>query len=84
MATVKIAFDGGNVPVITGAKPAAQDVPIADPIPAGGNTNASFLALAGVHFYGLSTSIPHSPLWLRGNAIDGVPLDLSFKKMEMG
>ena len=84
MATVRIAFDGGDVPVIMGPKPPAQDVPIADPIPAGGNTNSSFLALAGVHFYGLNTSIPHTPLWLRGNAIDGVPLHLSFRKAEMG
>jgi hypothetical protein len=88
MATVKILFDGGDVPVVMGRKPPAQNVPIENPVPAGGNTNSSFLALAGVHFYGLDTSIPHAPLWQKGKAIDGIPLELTFRKitnvLEMG
>lgn len=88
MATVKILFDGGNVPVVMGPKPPAQNVPIANPVPAGGTTNVSFLAQAGVHFYGLDTPIPHTPLWQKGKAIDSVPLVLTFRtitnELEMG
>ena len=84
MAIVKILFDGGNVPVVMGAKPPAENVRIANPVPAGGTTNSSFPALAGVHFYGLDTSMPYTPLWLKGRAINGVPLQLTFRKQEMG
>jgi hypothetical protein len=88
MAIIKILFDGGDVPVVMGRKPPSQTVSIADPVPAGGTTNAPFLALAGVHFYGLDTPIPHTPLWLKGRAIDGVPLELTFRtitnELEMG
>ena len=88
MATVKILFDGGDVPVVMGRKPPADNVPIENPVPAGGSTNTAFMALAGVHFYGLDTPIPYRPLWQKGRAIDGVPLELTFTEiknvLEMG
>jgi hypothetical protein len=82
VATVKIIFNGGDVPVLMGNRPSGDTVPIENPIPAGGTTNAPFMALAGVHFYALDTRVPHRPLWLRGRAIDGVPLELTFTKIE--
>jgi hypothetical protein len=82
MAIVKVTFDGGDVPVVTGVLPPASTVPIANPIPTGGTTNAFFITAAGVKCFGLETSIPHTPLWLSGNAMEGVPLELSFKKIE--
>jgi len=78
MATVKIAFSGGNVPILMGPEPPSKDMPIENPVAAGGNTNISFFAVAGEHCYTLKTSIPHTPLWLKGTAIDGVPLRLKF------
>ena len=88
MATVKILFDGGNVPVLMGSKPSSPTMPLEDPIPAGGMTNLSFLAAPGVYFFGLDTPIPHRPLWQRGRAINSVPLQLTFSTItnerEMG
>ena len=86
MATVKITFSGGNVPIVMGPEPPSKDTPISNPVSAGGQTNISFLAVAGEHCYALNTAIPHKPLWLKGTAIDGVPLHLSFDRnmLEMG
>ena len=87
VATVRIIFSGGDVPVITGAQPPSKDVPIAGPRPKVGTANFSFPAQAGEHCYGLETTIPHTPLWHVGMAIDGVPLHLRFdvkNMLEMG
>jgi hypothetical protein len=88
MATVTVFFDGGDVPVLKGArKPSADNVPITNPITVG-TTNTPFFAVAGVHLYALDTTIAHMPLWQRARAIEGVPQELTFKKIvnaeEMG
>lgn len=78
MATVTVFFDGGNVPVLKGRKPPADNVPITNPITVG-TTNTPFLVLAGVHFFALDTPIAHMPLWQRARAIDAVPQQVTFK-----
>lgn len=81
MATVIMEFDGGDVPVITGAQPASPGMPITKPTYTGGITNTPFVATPGIRCYALDTEIPYTPLWQLGQVIDGIQLKLVFKKV---
>ena len=81
MAIVKVAFDGGDVPIVTGAEPASADVAIKDPTDIGGKANHFFMVTAGIYCFGLKTDAAYTPLWQMGTAVDGVPLNLTFKKV---
>ncbi len=79
MATVLVKFDGGNVSVVTGEEPSDPSVPIENPTPTGALTNEAFVFAAGAHCFGLDTDIPHKPLFLVVDVIDGMENKLEFK-----
>ena len=81
MAIVKVVFDGGDVPIVTGVQPDTADTAIKDPTEMGGKTNHFFLVTAGVYCIGLKTNAAYTPLWQMGTAVDGVPLNMTFKKV---
>jgi hypothetical protein len=80
MATVTIRFDAGNVPVVTGAIPPDAQTAISGPTATGFLTNQSFIVVEGVYCFGLTTSVPYTPLWRVVQAIDGVPADITFRR----
>jgi hypothetical protein len=80
MATVRISFDGGNVPIVTGDLPADDQTPIAVPVETGFTTNHPFIVAEGLYCYGLRTAQPHRPLWRVVQAVDGQPNEASFRK----
>lgn len=81
MATVRISFDGGNVPIVTGDMPADAQTPLAEPTQTGFTTNQSFIVVEGVYCFGLQTSHPYHPLWQVVQAVDGEPADIAFRKI---
>lgn len=80
MALVRIKFDGGAVPVVTGSFPPDENTPIDEPTPTGQVTNTLFMVPAGIYCYGLDTDIPHTPQWRRVQAVDGATEEASFVK----
>jgi hypothetical protein len=80
MATVLIRFDGGNVPVITGAIPANEDTPISNPTPTGFVTNEAFRVDEGEYCFGLDATVPYAPLWQVVQAVNGVPSNIRFRR----
>lgn len=80
MATVLIKFDGGDVPVVTGAIPPDEDTPISNPQPTGFVTNRTFIVAEGQYCFGLDTAIPYTPLSQVVQAVDGVPAEITFRR----
>ena len=80
MALVRIDFDGGDVPVVTGSFPPDPNTPIQNPTSTGEDTNTEFPVPPGIYCYGLDTTIPHTPLWRRVQAIDGQTAVARFTK----
>ena len=80
MAIVLVRFDGGNVPVVTGAIPPDTDTPISSPTPTGFATNKAFMLDEGEHCFGLDTPIAYTPLWQVVQAVDGVPAEITFRR----
>ncbi len=81
MATVRISFDGGNVPIVIGDMPADDQTPIADPTPTGFTTNRPFIVVEGMYCFGLETAQPYSPLWQVVQVVDGEATDITFRKL---
>jgi hypothetical protein len=79
MAIVLIRFDGGAVPVVTGAIPADPDTPISNPVQTGFRTNHAFIVAEDEYCFGLDTSLPYSPLWQLVQAVEGVPAEITFR-----
>lgn len=82
MAIVTIEFDAGNVPVVTGEEPDSPDKPIENPVDTHRLTNQFIFVGAGFHVFSLKTDIAFTPLWQKGQAIDGVALTLTFKRVQ--
>jgi len=81
VATVRISFDGGNVPIVTGDMPADDQTPIADPTPTGFTTNHPFIVVEGLYCFGLETAQPYTPMWQVVQAVDGEETDIAFWKL---
>jgi hypothetical protein len=81
MATVRINFDGGNVPVVMGDMPADEQTPIADPTQTGYTTNQLFIVAEGMYCFGLTSAQPYGPLWQVVQAVDGEQTDIAFRKL---
>jgi hypothetical protein len=81
MAIVKITFDGGDVPVVTGDAPDSPDKPIENPVDTKGVSNEPFMFREGIFTFSLDTVIAFKPLWQTGQTINGIPLKLEFKKV---
>ncbi len=81
MATVRISFDGGDVPIVTGELPADDQTPIADPTRTEFTTNHPFIVVEGLYCFGLETAQPYSPLWQVVQAVDGEETDIAFRKL---
>ena len=81
MATVRVSFDGGNVPVVTGDVPADDQTPIVSPTPTGFTTNQAFIVEEGVYCFGLQTAIPYAPLWQVVQAVEGEQAVIAFRKL---
>lgn len=81
MATVRVSFDGGNVPVVTGEVPADDQTPIVNPRPTGFTTNQAFIVEEGVYCFGIQTAFPHAPLWQVVQAVDGEQAVIVFRKL---
>ena len=80
MAIVRVSFDGGNVPIVTGDVPPDDQTPITEPILTGFTANQPFIVADGVYCFGLQTAIPYTPLWQLVQAIDGEPAEISFRQ----
>ena len=81
MATVRISFDGGDVPIVMGDMPADEQTPIDEPTPTGFVTNNAFIVVEGVYCFGLQTVQHYTPLWQVVQAVDGEQTDISFRKL---
>jgi hypothetical protein len=81
MAIVRVSFDGGDVPVITGDIPPNAETPIAEPTSTGYRTHRSFIVAEGMYCFGLETAQPYSPLWQVVQAVDGEQTDIAFRKI---
>lgn len=80
MAIVRIGFDGGSVPVVTGAIPRNDDTPISNPTQTGFQTNQALIVEQGEYCFGLETPVPYTPLWQTVQAVDGVPSEITFRR----
>jgi hypothetical protein len=78
MATIRVKFDGGDVPVLVGAPPTGPDQPIVNPIDTGNVTNTPFIAEAGDYCVTVGSPRAFTPLWQIGQAVDGEQLELTF------
>ena len=81
MATVRVSFDGSNVPVVTGDVPPDDQTPIVNPTPTGFTTNQAFIVTEGVYCFGLQTAVPYAPLWQVVQAVDGEQAEVVFRKL---
>jgi hypothetical protein len=81
MATVLIRFDGGDVPVVTGAIPPDEHTPIESPTQTGYKTNHGFIVAPGVYCYGLESADAHTPLWQVVQAVDGQQATVAFERV---
>jgi hypothetical protein len=79
MATVRISFNAGNVPIVTGDMPPDAQTPIADPTQTGFTTNQAFIVTEGIYCFGLDTPIAHTPLWQMVQAVDGEQAEIAFR-----
>lgn len=80
MAIVRLSFDAGNVPVVTGDIPPDDQTRILDPTPTGFTTNQAFIVREGIYCFGLQTEVPHRPLWQLVQAVDGEEAEIFFRK----
>jgi hypothetical protein len=80
MAVVRVRFDGGNVPVVTGSIPPDNDTPISNPTQTGFQTNQALIVEAGEYCFGLETPVRYTPLWQLVQAVDGVPAEITFRR----
>jgi hypothetical protein len=80
MATVRVSFDGGNVPIVTGDVPPGDQTRIVNPSPTGFTTNQAFIVEEGIYCFGLQTADPHAPLWQVVQAVDGEQAEIVFRK----
>ena len=80
MATVRVSFNGGNVPIVTGDVPPDERTPILNPTPTGFTTNQTFMVREGIYCFGLDAPVPHAPLWQVVRAIDDEPAEIVFRK----
>jgi hypothetical protein len=78
MATILIKFDGGNLPIVMGAAPAAPNLPIANPEETGYTTNTPFIVPPGIYCFGLRPNNNCAPLWQICQAVDGTQAELHF------
>jgi hypothetical protein len=81
MAIVRISFDGGTVPIVTGDVPPDEQTPIAGPAPTGFTTNRPFIIAEGLYCFGLESPVPYAPLWQVVQAIDGEPAEIFFRQL---
>jgi hypothetical protein len=81
MAIVRVSFDGGDVPVVTGDVPPDGQTPIVDPIETGFTTNQPFIVASGLYCFGLQTALPYTPLWHVVQAIEGEQAEISFQSL---
>jgi hypothetical protein len=81
MATVRISFNGGDVPIVTGDIPPDAETPIAEPAQTGFTTNEAFIVPEGAYCYGLGTAVSHEPLWQVVQAVDGEQTDIAFQSL---
>ena len=79
MATIRISFDGGNVPIVTGDMPANEQTPMAQPTSTGFTTNQLFIVVEGMYCFALQTAQSHTPLWHVVQAVDGEQTDIVFR-----
>jgi hypothetical protein len=79
MATIRISFDGGNVPIVTGDMPANEQTPMAEPTSTGYTTNQLFIVVEGMYCFALQTTQPHTPLWHVVQAVDSEQTDIAFR-----
>lgn len=79
MATVRISFNAGNVPIVTGDLPPDGQTPIAAPTQTGFTTNQAFIVPEGIYCYGLDTGLPYTPLWQVVQAVDGEQTEIAFQ-----
>ena len=80
MATVLVKFNGGNVPVVTGAIPPNESTPISNPDPTGFMTNQAFIVAEGQYCFGLDTTASYTPLWQVVQAVDGPQTEITFRR----
>jgi hypothetical protein len=80
MAIVRVNFDAGNVPVVTGDIPPDDQTPIIDPTPTGFTTNQAFIVAEGIYCFGLQSAVPHTPLWQLVQAVDGEQAEIAFQE----
>lgn len=80
MAIVRLSFDAGNVPVVTGDIPPDDQTPIRNPTPTGFTTNQAFIVREGIYCFGLQTAVPYTPLWQLVQAFDGEEAEILFRK----
>lgn len=81
MAVVRISFDGGDVPIVTGGVPPDAQTPIVDATDTGFTTNQPFILAAGLYCFGLQTAFPYTPLWQVVQAIEGEEAEISFQRL---
>jgi hypothetical protein len=81
MAIVRISFDGGNVPIVTGDVPPDDQTPIVAPVATGFATNQAFIVAEGFYCFSLQTALPYTPLWQVVQAIDGEQSEISFQRL---
>ena len=80
MATVRVSFDAGNVPIVTGDVPPDQHTPIVNPTLTGFTTNQAFMVREGIYCFGLQTPVPYAPLWQLVQAVDDEQAEIVFRK----
>lgn len=81
MATVRISFNAGSVPIVTGDMPPDPQTPIAEPTQTGFTTNQAFIVPEGIYCFGLETPTPHTPLWQMVQAVDGEQAEIVFRSL---
>ncbi|GGF47264.1 hypothetical protein GCM10011611_62100 [Aliidongia dinghuensis] len=81
MATIRISYDGGTVPVVMGDRPDDELAPIAEPVPTGFETNALFIVVEGIYCFSLQTEQRFHPPWLVVQAVDGDVIDIVFRTL---
>lgn len=81
MATVRISFKSGDVPIVTGDMPPNAQTPIVVPTHTGFRTNRPFIVTEGVYCFGLDTATRHTPLWLIVQAVDGEQTNIAFQSL---
>jgi hypothetical protein len=81
MAIVRVSFDGGDVPIVTGDVPPDGQTKIADPMETGFTANRPFIVAEGLYCFGLQTALPYTPLWQVVQAIEGEEAEIFFQSL---